>query len=114
MNIQAISSMASVVGKNSFTGISRVVSSRLKETIDCGGGQGMLDRYEEIVEYRPFKDETKEEIRAAIEKLQANDRHDNANRDFGSNASWTEIKVVLGKPLDCTKEAAKDILNFVV
>ena len=112
MNIQAISAITNSAKQNSFTGISKVVSCDFKETIDCGGGQGKLDLYEETVEYRPFKDETQAEIKEAMKKLSAKSKHGGENRDYG-NAYSTTTKVILGKRLDCTKEAAKEIFNTI-
>ncbi|MBO5434789.1 hypothetical protein J6A31_03070 [bacterium] len=114
MNVQSISAITNTSKQNHFTGITKVISNDYIETIDCGGGQGELDIYEKTVEYRPFKDETQSEIKAAIQKLKKQDEHGDANRDYGSNASWTKIKVVLGKRLDCTKAAAKDIFDTAV
>ena len=75
-----------------FKGISKPILTRM-----------MLDNrtiYKEILEYRPFKDETNAEIQNMVKKLS----------DAGNGV---ENKVILGKVLNCTKEAADFIMKNI-
>lgn len=72
-----------------FKGISRVIQ-HVKVVND-------RPVYKEVIQYRPYMDETNEEIQNMIKKLS----------DNGKN------KVVLGKIINCTKEAADFILKNI-
>lgn len=105
MNIQSIQT-TNKFQHAAFTGISKVMSNKFIERINCGGDQGDLDIYEKTIEYRPFKDDTLEEVNSEVQSIKSQNVHDDST-------SYTEVKILIGKPLDCTKEAAKYIIDSI-
>ena len=114
MRIAPISLKSSVLRqtRSNFGGISSVVSKKFVETGSFGGDQGDYNKYIKVMEYRPFADETQEEIDENIKKLTDVDIKTYEPYTYpGSytvypDADVTYTEVVVGERLHCTKEEA--------
>ena len=94
--------------KQNFKGITREISYKEVDRGFCGDGYYTI--FNQTLEYRPFKDETNEEIEQAVKKLGG--IHYNT---ISGNGVWhdyhTIVEVVVGETLDCTKETADYIIK---
>lgn len=108
-----ISPISNSINQNrNFTGISREISKRFVESGSFGGDQGDYDKFVKVVEYRPFADETEEEIQENVKKLEKLDIYTPPSYTYpGSytvypDSELTYTEVVVGERLHCTKEEA--------
>ena len=109
----ALMSNSSFAMKNSpnFNGIAIEKPSVFKDSGDYGGEQGSYDIFVKTIEYRPYKDESEEEIKSNMESLRKPESCTNP-KEYGGGEIITEKNVVLGEALNCTKEAAALILKY--
>ncbi len=100
-----------------FKGVSKVVSTEYVGMGDFGGEQGDYIEYLKTIEYRPFADETPEEIAKNIKKFQTTDIYTPEPYTYPSSytvyptSEITNTKVVVGEPLNCTKEEARLVIE---
>ena len=98
-----------------FKGITREISSVFVGSGSFGGGQGDYDEYQRTLEYRPFADETMQEALENMKKINSIDVFTPQSSLYPQGVYPTSDlmhnEVVLGEPLNCTKEEAKMILD---
>ena len=102
----------------SFTGVSKVL--REKEYIrdgSFGGEQGDYMEYRTTIEYRPFADETEEEIKRNAKALEDFEIYTPDPYTYPSGytvyptSDMIHTEVVIGEPLHCTKEEARLVIE---
>ena len=102
-----------------FTGVSREISKEYVGTGDFGGEQGDYIEYLRTVEYRPFADETPEEIQRNVKKLEQIDVVTPEPHAYTYPSGYKvyrtsdliNTKVIIGEPLQCTKEEARLVIE---